>query len=103
MSNFEVKYPGPDSEISVPFIQGMANRLVVSHFKYGSIAENYPDKVNALASLQQRIVEYLKTGNTEFLIDVANFALIEFMCPSVPEAHFRATDSDESPGLKFNV
>jgi hypothetical protein len=54
--------------------------------------------VNALESLQKRIDKYIETGNTEFLMDAANFAMIEFMFPSHPSAHFRPTDSNESPG-----
>lgn len=33
----------------------------------------------------------------------ANFAMIEYMHPSHPQAHFRATGSDESPGLKNGI
>ena len=33
------------------------------------------------------------------MIDVANFAMIEYMYPRHPNAHFEATDSDASPGL----
>lgn len=31
-------------------------------------------------------------------MDVANFAMIEFMLPRHPDAHYRPTDSHESPG-----
>jgi len=33
------------------------------------------------------------------LADVANFAMIEFMYPQHPNAYFKPTDSNESPGL----
>jgi hypothetical protein len=79
-------------------VQMMANRMAVSEEKYGSIDDNYP-AANALATLHQRLAKYAETGNTEWLLDVANMALIEHLRPSVPEAHFRATDSDESPGI----
>lgn len=95
--------PGiPDSEFSLPFVQGMADRMSVSFCKYGAVAEAYPHKVDALASLQQRLDKYRSTGNTEFLIDAANFAMIEFMHPRVGSAHFRPTDSNESPGRTLN-
>ncbi len=88
----------PASEWSPEFLQGMVNRMAVSFHKYGALAKAYPHDLNALASLQQRLDEYLRTGNTEFLIDAANFAMIEFLRPSIKGAHFRPTDSDESPG-----
>lgn len=86
------------TEVSQPFIDGMTNRMVVSFHKYGLVARAYPDRVNALASLRQRLELYAQTGNTEFLIDAANFAMIEFMHARHPDAHFVGTDDDASPG-----
>ncbi len=86
------------TETSEQFLKGMTNRMLVSYYKYGPVADAYPHKLNALRSLQQRLDEYQKTGNLEFLIDAANFAMIEFMHPSLPNAFFKATDSDASPG-----
>lgn len=88
----------PDSEFSTEFVQGMADRMSVSYYKYGRVADAYPHRVDAIASLGQRLQKYLDTGNTEWLMDVGNFAMIEFMQPSNREAHFRSTDSHESPG-----
>lgn len=88
----------PETEFSPEFVKGMANRMTVSYFKYGAVADAYPSKVDALSSLQQRLAMYAETGNTEYLMDVANFAMIEFMLPSHPDAFFTPTDSDGSPG-----
>lgn len=88
----------PESEFSLEFVQGMANRMAVSYHKYGAIADAYPNRVDAVASLKQRLEKYAETGNTEFLIDAANFAMIEFLCPAIPDATFTPTDSDASPG-----
>ena len=94
----ELVVTSPESEFSKTFLQGMLNRMSVSYHKYGAVADAYPHKVNALASLQQRLDKYAATHNLEFLMDAANFAMIEFMHPSDPNAHFEATDSDASPG-----
>lgn len=88
----------PESEFSDSFVEGMYHRMAVSFFKYGAVANAYPHRVNALESLQLRLKKYEETGNTEFLIDAANFAMIEFMHPAHKEAHYKSTDSDESPG-----
>jgi hypothetical protein len=88
----------PSSEYDQRFLDGMLNRMAVSFYKYGPVKAAFPHKVNALQSLQQRLAEYEKTGNTEFLIDAANFAMIEFMQPSRKDAHFTATDANASPG-----
>lgn len=92
----------PDSEFSEKFAQGMADRMAVSYHKYGLVSDAYPKKVDAIASLQKRLEKYAEDGNTEWLMDVANFAMIEFMYPRHKKAHFRATDSQESPGRKFS-
>lgn len=100
----QLKFPEsvPDSEFSLEFVQGMADRMATSYFKYGLVADAYPQKVNALKSMQARVEKYLKTGNTEFLMDAANFLMIEYMRPSVEGAKYEPTDSKASPGRAWN-
>jgi hypothetical protein len=88
----------PLTEFSNEFVQFMANRMATSFFKYGPLELGYPNKINALESLQDRLREYKRTLNTEFLVDAANFCLIEFLKPSLKGAFFKATDSNESTG-----
>lgn len=74
------------------------NRMIISHPKYGPIRENYGNKlVSAIKNLKKRLELYEETGNTEYLADVANFAMIEFMYPQHTKAHF--DNISESPGL----
>jgi hypothetical protein len=101
LHSYTVRLAAPESEASVKFIQGMLNRMAVSFHKYGPVKDGFPDKINARDSLRQRMEQYVLTGNTEFLIDAANFAMIEFMFPAHPGAFFEATDSDKSPGRVF--
>ena len=79
-------------------IQKMANRMAFSQQKYGDLEENYPS-ISAYKNIQERLWLYLETGNTEHLLDAANFCVIEHLIPSHERAHFRATGSEESPGL----
>lgn len=88
----------PESEFSTPFVHGMFKRMAMSWFKYGNVADAYPHKVDAIKSLHARLDKYEQTGNTEYLMDVGNFAMIEFMHPRHSEAHFKAEDSAKSPG-----
>lgn len=87
----------PTTEFSLSFLQGMLDRMAVSFHKYGAVKDAFPD-LDPIGSLQQRLEKYAETGNTEWLMDAANFAMIEFMHPQHPEAHYRGTDSKESPG-----
>lgn len=86
------------TQYSEQFIQGMIARMEMSYFKYGDLKDAYPNKIDAISSLQQRLKKYEETGNTEYLIDAANFAMIEFMLPRKEGAFFQSTDSDQSPG-----
>jgi rhamnogalacturonyl hydrolase YesR len=91
----------PGSEFNMTFAQGMADRMSMSYAKYGPVAQAYPDRVDAIASLKKRLERYEETGNTEYLMDVANFAMIEFQHPRHSKAHFKAEDSKASPGRQW--
>lgn len=113
--------PGvPATEWDEAFLQGMVDRMSMSFCKYGLVAEAYPEKADAIGSLLLRLRTYMgqqqfeaacgvaltapdirhrrEPGNTEYLIDAANFAMIEFMRPRLAGAHYAATDADNSPG-----
>lgn len=91
------------TEFSPRFIDLMKARMVMSFYKYGLLSEAYPHKVDAMASCTDRLRKYAETGNTEYLVDAANFAMIEFLHPRHPNAHFEATDDDGSPGRRVLV
>lgn len=46
---------------------------------------------------------YIKTHNTDWLVDIANFAMLEFMFPAFSDAKYQPTDSDQSPGLADGI
>lgn len=70
--------------------------MVMSYYKYGPAKDNYKlDRtMKAIGSLEMRLQKYKDTGNLEFLADIANFAMLEFMYPQHPKAHYQPTDSD---------
>lgn len=71
------------------FVQMMANRLSVGFYRYGPNSK----KQNYLRRIKGAIAHYDDTGNTEFLIDAANYCWLEFDLPSHPRAHFECSDS----------
>lgn len=88
------------TEYSADFDKLRREQMITGHFKYGSIRMNAKRKyVDYIATLEKRLQAYKETGNTEFLADIANFAMIEFMYPQHSNAHYEPTDSDKSPGL----
>ena len=72
------------------FIERMKRSMAVSFHKYGPVRAAYPHKVDALASLRKRLRLYQDTGNADYLTDVANFAMIEYMCPKFDDAKRKA-------------
>ena len=104
MSKIELNVPEgiPSTENSKEFHQGMVDRMCISYCKYGRVAEGFPNRVDAIGSLEARLEKYKQDGNTEWLMDAANYAMIEFMHPRHPKAHFRPTDDRESPGRKWH-
>jgi len=89
------------TEFSERFVQLMKNRMIVSYYKYGKLKDNAKKELgfNPIKDLKKRLEMYEMSGNTEWLVDVANFAMIEFMFPTHEKAHFRPTTSEESPGV----
>ena len=87
--------PIVESEFSESFQRRMRQAMSVSYHKYGPVAEAYPHKVDAIASLRKRLHLYEETGNAEYLVDVANFAMIEFMHPAHEAYHDKLTDGGE--------
>ena len=75
--------PNPDKK----FIELMLNRMIVGFTKYGSWKKNRVE-VDAVANAWVRINKYLDTGNTEWLIDAANFFMMEFTIPLRQDSHY---------------
>ena len=89
-------------EYSEEFDKLRKNRVEVSYYKYGSAKDNFGSDlhlVDAIQSHNKCLERYKKTGNTEYLLDAANYLMFEYMYPQHPNAHFRATGSDESAGI----
>jgi hypothetical protein len=78
-----------ESEWSNEFETLMRNRLVVGGLRYGKFGKS---SFRYMQSLRAHLESYEKTGNTERLVDIANYAMLEFAEPSHPRAHFKAVD-----------
>lgn len=82
------------TEYSEKFDEIRKNMMATSYYKFGGVEQNYKTVggLNAIESLKAKLQEYEDTGNTEFLADVANFAMIEFMYPQKEGARYNPTD-----------
>lgn len=87
-------------EYSTEFDQRRLNRIKTSFYKYGSAEMNFGQGlVRAIETAVKCMDKYRDTGNTEYLLDAANYLMFEYMYPQHENAHFKATESHESAGI----
>lgn len=68
--------------------------------RYGRLGTPGKPQYDRVAEVKKRVSKYEATGNTEFLVDVANMALIEFVEGDHPNKHFKAIDDGEHAKIK---
>lgn len=94
-----------ETEYSLKFDEIRKKMMVTSYFKYGPMKENYETFkcINCIESLQKKLSMYQETGNIEYLCDVANYAMIEYMYPSIEGAYYKPTDGTSNDIVGFGV
>ena len=75
------------------FIEHMVNAMVMSAFKYGDV-KPICGKV-AIEKMNKEIEMFMEDGNTEHMVNVANYAMLRYMFPLEGEKYI-GTDSDKS-------
>lgn len=86
------------TEYSEKFDKLRKNRVEVSFYKYGSAKDNFRSgRVDAIKTAELCIDAFKKDGNTEHLVDAANYLMFRYMYP-LPGECFKATSSSESVG-----
>lgn len=101
MALIKIEFRWPDSvpidQIDIQFIQGMIDRMAQGYHIYGHVLrQEHPPQ--SLDCLKLRLKKYKSSKNTEFLMDCANFCMMEFMRPSLKGAYFQPTTKKDSPG-----
>lgn len=93
------------TEYSLKFDELRKKAMITSYHKYGPMKENYDTYkcMDSIGNIEKRLQKYKETGNTEFLVDVANFAMIEFMYPSLSGAKYEATPTGACDIVGFSV
>ena len=85
-------------EYSEQFDKERKYRVEGSYHKYGPARKKFEGgRVDAIKTAELCLEAFKKDGNTEHLIDAANYLMFRFMYP-YPGESFRPTDSKESVG-----
>ena len=90
-------------DFSEDYVGKMKNAIEMSHYKYGWASKTYPELAQARKCIVERLDLYNKTHNKDYLVDIGNFAMLEYMYPSYEDAEYTPTDSDRSPGLAGGI
>ena len=83
------------TEWSEEFERLMRNRLIIGALRYGRLGATNKPQYDRINSMIKRLTKYQETGNKEFLVDVANICLLEFVECNHPNQHFHAIDDGE--------
>ncbi len=76
------------------FMQQMANRIVVGSYRHEKGKDNFGHRSQDYHKrLKKCLRDYETTGNLEKLLDVANYAALEFYNSNHPLQHFNEKDS----------
>ena len=79
----------------------MRNRLLMGGLRYGLMGEKGKPQYDSIASIEKRLKLYQETGNTEYLVDIANLCMVEFVEGKHPNKHFSATDDERRVGVEL--
>lgn len=86
------------SEYSEQFDKERKYRVEISYHKYGPARANFAGgRVDAIKTAELCLDAFKKDGNTEHLVDAANYLMFRFMYP-YPGESFQPTDSSGSVG-----
>ena len=88
------------SEWSLEFEKYMRNRLIVGAYRYGKLQEEGKPEYDRISSAIRRLKRYRESGNTEYLVDIANLCLLEFVEGKHPKKHFKTVDDGEHVMVK---
>jgi hypothetical protein len=75
------------------FPQMMDDRLAMGELRYGKTKTSVA-KFRDFKKAGERMALYMATGNTEHLIDAANFLRLEFKRSKHPKRHFKSSDRE---------
>lgn len=88
------------SEWSDEFEQLMRNRRVLGAIRYGKTNALGKPKYDRVNTLRRKIDLYEQTKNKEVLVDIANYAMVEFQEPTIDGTYFQATDDQDHDTIK---
>lgn len=88
------------SEWCPEFEELMRNRLIMGAIRYGKLCEQGKPTYERAKTMAKKVALYVETKNKEVLVDLANYAMIEFIEPTEEGTFFSATDDMNHDTIK---
>lgn len=76
-------------------------KMVQAAFRYGLLRNN--NHYDFLQAMKNKIALYEKTHNLELMVDVRNYAMLEFTKPQFSDAYYENEDDTEHAPLKNRI
>lgn len=82
------------------FEQFMRNRLMMGAFRYGILRSKDKPTYDHMKAILVKAMLFEKTGNLELLVDIANYAMCEYVEGKHPLKHWGPTDDQGHAEIK---
>jgi hypothetical protein len=73
-------------------------KMVLAAFRYGLLAKN--NAYDFIEAMKNKIRRYEETHNLELMVDVRNYAMLEFKKPKFSDSYYNNEDDTEHAPLK---
>lgn len=93
-----------NEHVANPLFDKLAhNKLIQGFFRYTNPDNSFPVKSNYdyIQAMKNKIKRYEETHNLELLVDIANYAKLEFRKPRYFDAYYENEDDTEHAPLKI--
>jgi hypothetical protein len=87
------------SEWSEEFDNYAKGKMIMGAYRYGVLRKN--NRFDFMAAMSSKIQLYHKTHNLELLVDIRNYAMLEFLKPGYADAYYYNEDDTEHAPLKL--
>jgi hypothetical protein len=89
------------SEWSEEFDRLAKNKMVQASFRYGLFNKN--NEYDFIEAMKNKIALYEKTHNLELMVDIRNYAMLEFKKPKYTDAKYWVEDNSEHAPIKHII
>ena len=87
-----------ETEWNAEFDKLAKGKMVLAAFRYGLLRNN--NAFDFIESMKKKIARYEQTHNLELMVDVRNYAMLEFCKPKYADAYYHNEDDTEHAVLK---